>query len=132
MWVKLLLIAGFMWVLQGVMTYFQIKNFQIELKKMKKKGITGVGSVKNVFGSGAIVILSVDENGRIIEARKMMGVSVFARFTPLPELKDLYYWEAAGAIDNSKKILMKAVAIAADSISKKMKIDCSALTETFY
>lgn len=132
MWVKLLLIAGFMWILQGVLTYFQIKNFQIKLKKMKEKGIVGIGTVKNRFGSGAIVILSVDETGRIIEAQKMSGVSVFARFTPLPELNDLYYWEATGAIDGSNKILLKAVTMAVDSIYKKMKVDCSVMTETFY
>ncbi|MCR4431416.1 MAG: transcriptional regulator GutM [Tepidanaerobacteraceae bacterium] len=132
MWVKLLLAAGLMWIFQGVLTYFQIKDLQVKLKKMKEKGIVGIGTVKNRFGSGAIVILSVDETGRIIEAQKMTGVSVFARFRHLPELKGLHYWEAPGAIDESNKVLLKAVAAASDFLSKKMKADCSVMTETFF
>jgi len=119
MWIKLLLIIGLMWILQGVLAYFQIKNFQTKMKEMKKSGRVGIGTVKGRLGAGAIVILSVDGVGRIVEARKMTGISVFARFKPFPELKDLYYWEATKAVDSSNKALLKAVSQAADFLAKK-------------
>jgi glucitol operon activator protein len=123
MWIKLLWIIGLMWILQGVLTYFQIKNFQIKLKDMKEKGRVGLGTAKGRLGAGAIVILSVDETGRIVEARKMTGISVFARFKPFPELKDLYYWEATKGVDSSNKSLLKAVTRAVESLSEKTKVD---------
>lgn len=118
MWIKLLTLIVLMWILQGVFAYFQIKNFQTKMKEMKKNGRVGIGTVKGRLGAGAIVILSVDRTGRIIEARKMTGISVFARFKPFPELKSLYYWEAVKAVDGSKKALLKAVGQAADHLAK--------------
>lgn len=119
MWIKLLWIIGLMWMLQGVLTYFQIKNFQIKLKEMKDKGMLGIGTVKGRLGAGAFVIISVDATGKITEAWKMTGISVFARFKPFSELNGLYYWEAAKAVDEYNKSLLKAVTRAVESVSKK-------------
>ncbi|HHW01958.1 MAG TPA: transcriptional regulator [Thermoanaerobacterales bacterium] len=119
MWIKLLWIIGLMWMLQGVLTYFQIKNFQIKLKEMKDKGMLGIGTAKGRLGAGAFVIISVDATGKIIEAWKMTGISVFARFKPFSELNGLYYWEAAKAVDEYNKSLLKAVTRAVESVSKK-------------
>lgn len=119
MWIKLLWVIGLMWVIQGALTYFQIKNFQTRLRELKQMGRVGIGTVKGMLGAGAIVILSVDEKDRIVEALKITGISVFARFKPFPELKNLYYWEATKAVDGSNKSLFKAVSRAVESLSKK-------------
>jgi glucitol operon activator protein len=123
MWTKILAIIGFMWVLQGVLTYFQIKNFQRKLKEMKKYGRVGVGTVKGKLGAGAIVILAADKRGKIVDAQKMSGISVFARFGPLKGLQDLYYWEISHIIDNYDKITQNSLLIAADSLKKQYERD---------
>ncbi|WP_422445185.1 transcriptional regulator GutM [Thermoanaerobacterium sp. DL9XJH110] len=123
MWIKILVIMGFMWVLQGVLTYFQIKNFQRKLKEMKKHGRVGVGTVKGRLGAGAIVILAADRRGRIVDAQRMSGISVFARFRPLKGIKDLYYWEISHTAGDYDRVTQNSLLIAADSLKKQYEGD---------
>ena len=48
MWIKILWIIGAAWVCQGVLVYFQIKNFQ-KIAELKRHGRLGVGTVKGRF-----------------------------------------------------------------------------------
>ena len=48
MWIKILWIIGAAWVCQGVLVYFQIKNFQKKIAELKRHGRLGVGTVKAV------------------------------------------------------------------------------------
>jgi len=73
-------LAALAWILQGVLVYFQIKNFQNKIKELRKKGKVGVGIVKGHFGRGVIVILSIDNENIISDAQIMSGTTVFARF----------------------------------------------------
>ncbi|SHM92704.1 glucitol operon activator protein [Caldanaerovirga acetigignens] len=95
MTLKLLGIIALMWILQGVFSYFQIKNLQNKLKELKKKGRVGLGSSKGRFSPGCIVIIAVDKDGKIAEAYKMSGMSVFARFKEFEDIKGLYLNELA-------------------------------------
>jgi glucitol operon activator protein len=80
MWMKVLLIIGAAWVCQGILVYFQIKNFQKKLAELKEHGRLGIGTVKGRFGSGVIVILGVNDEDIITNAQIMTGITVFARF----------------------------------------------------
>lgn len=68
--------------LQGVFTYFQIKDFRKNVAQLRKEGRVGVGNEKRRAGAGAMVILAVDPNEVIINGRLMQGISVFAKFQP--------------------------------------------------
>ncbi|NLZ53174.1 MAG: transcriptional regulator [Thermoanaerobacteraceae bacterium] len=86
MWIKVLWLAALAWILQGVLVYFQIKNFQNKIRELRKKGKVGVGIVKGRFGRGVIVILSIDNENIISDAQIMSGTTVFARFVPFNAL----------------------------------------------
>lgn len=114
MWIKILWIAGVAWILQGVLVYFQIKNFQSKLKEMREKGKVGVGAVKGRFGRGVIVILCINDKNTIIDAQIMTGTTVFARFMPFKALinQNIEYLEAISKDmkKHTKSAISKAIA----------------------
>lgn len=83
---KLLLIAFLFYVLQMILTYFQVKNFRNNVDELRKKGVIGIGSKKRKLSAGTIVILVSNEFGDIIEGRMMQGFSILARFKNLKDL----------------------------------------------
>ena len=83
---KLLLIAFLFYVLQMILTYFQVKNFRSNVDELRKKGIIGIGSKKRKLSAGTIVILVSNEFGDIIEGRMMQGFSILARFKNLKDV----------------------------------------------
>ncbi|TYP56780.1 transcriptional regulator GutM [Thermosediminibacter litoriperuensis] len=119
MWVKILAIIGLMWILQGVLTYFQIKNLQGKIKELKKVGRVGIGSAKGRITPGNIVLIAADETGKILEAHRMSGMTVFARFKELEEMKGLYLWEVPYFLNDSDKGLKKAVENAVKTLKEK-------------
>lgn len=80
---KLLILAFTFYVLQMILTYFQLKNFQRNIAELKKIGIIGIGSKKRKLSAGTITILVSNEFGEIIEGRIMQGFSILARFRKL-------------------------------------------------
>ncbi|MFO7152318.1 MAG: transcriptional regulator GutM [Bacillota bacterium] len=93
MTVKLVGILAAVWILQGLLTYFQIKNLREKLRELKKKGRVGLGNSKGRLSPGCIVLIAVDGEGKIAEAYKMSGMSVFARFREFKDIKGLYLKE---------------------------------------
>lgn len=89
LWSLLLLILGILWLIQIVGTYYQMKHYRKILGQITRKGeegYVGVGNSKARFGKGVVLILVVDEDGRVENALKMRGMTVFARFKEAPEL----------------------------------------------
>jgi len=83
---KLLFIALLLYILQGILTYFQIKNYRSTVSALRIKGILGIGTKKKKLGVGSIVILVSDESGKILEGQLMRGISVWARFKQLKNI----------------------------------------------
>ncbi|SFL47882.1 transcriptional regulator GutM [Pelosinus propionicus] len=83
---KLLLIAFLFYVLQMILTYFQVKDFRSNVDELRKKGVIGIGSKKRKLSAGTIVILVSNEVGDIIEGRMMKGFSILARFKNFKEV----------------------------------------------
>lgn len=69
-------------ILQGVFTYFQMKDFRQNAAQLRKLGRIGAGTVKRKLGVGAIVILAADTNEIVVAGRILQGISVFAKFQP--------------------------------------------------
>lgn len=85
-WKPLMVIFVLSWILQGVLTYFQIKNYKERMSTLGSIGYLGVGRIKKKIGRGRILLLVSDETGKVIEAEEMKGISVFTRFKKKEEL----------------------------------------------
>ena len=67
---------------QGIFTYFQIKDFKKNADELRRLGRVSVGNKKGRMSAGAIVLFAADINGIVIAGRSMEGISVFAKFVP--------------------------------------------------
>lgn len=105
---RLLIIAFLFYVLQMVLTYFQVKNFRSNIAELRKKGIIGIGSKKRKLSAGNIVILVSNEFGEIIEGRMMQGFSILARFKSLKDVDGFNISELKEKVlrENSKNTAM--------------------------
>lgn len=87
---KILLLGLLFYILQTVLTCFQIKNFKKNFKELRlKRGIVGMGQKKRMISAGTVVLLSCNENGVLMEGRQMKGYSVFARFKEMKGIQGL-------------------------------------------
>lgn len=73
-----LLLAGYL--LQCLFGLMQIKNFSKAFSPLRKKGRVAIGRESGILRAGAIVMFAIDEEGNIIEGKRMMGVTIFAKF----------------------------------------------------
>ena len=91
-WSLLLLTLAVLWLLQILGTWYQMRHYREVLggiTREESKGYVGVGNARARFGKGVILILVVDEGGKVTKALRMRGRSVFARFNEAPELVGL-------------------------------------------
>lgn len=80
--IGLVIAAAFL--LQGLLSCFQMKHFTNEFIKLRRQGKVACGRKSGGFHAGAIVMFQVDDNGVIQTARKMEGVTCLARVRNLP------------------------------------------------
>ena len=81
---QLALLLGAMFLLQAVLSVFQMRHFSKEFIKLRRRGKVACGRKTGGFHAGAIVMFRIDEDGIIQESKKLMGVTCFARVTNLP------------------------------------------------
>lgn len=79
---KLLLIVFFLFVMQAIGGYFQIRNYRKSVKRVHKLGNVGIGQKRGKFLSGYLILIACDSNGIITGAEIMEGLSFFAKFKP--------------------------------------------------
>ncbi len=85
---KLFVIIAFMWASQLALAYMQAKNFQKDIKRLRKMGMvaTGMGG-KRYRGGRAFVALAADENNIVQDGLVLRGFTVFTKSKPLPKYK---------------------------------------------
>lgn len=79
--IMLLMAAAF--VIQLALGYFQIRNFTKTYIELRRKGKVAIGRRPGKFRAGTIVLFAVNNKGDILDAKKMQGVTVFAKFKKL-------------------------------------------------
>ncbi len=87
-----ILIAGLLWLLQILGTWYQMRHYQHVLSGIageNNKGYVGVGNARGRLGKGVILILVTGEDGLVSRALRMRGRTVFARFKDAPLLVGL-------------------------------------------
>jgi DNA-binding transcriptional regulator of glucitol operon len=85
------LIIGFViaWVIQFVMTFFQMRRFNKKLSQFKKLGTTAVGMSGSMYKRRTYGVLVIDKNEKILHAEQFSGWTVFASLKPVQELEGL-------------------------------------------
>lgn len=113
------LVLGAAFLLQFVLSSFQMKDFNNEFVRMRRKGRVVVGRKSGGFHAGAIVLFRIDDNGVIQEAKKIEGVSFLARIKDFPGFEGIYVKDLTKEmVPKSHKNLRKAVEDAANTYNK--------------
>lgn len=79
----LILLAFGAFAAQYFFTFIQMRSFSKHYGRLRAKGRVAIGRKKGCFHAGAIALLAIDGEGRIMEASYMQGVTVLARFKSL-------------------------------------------------
>jgi len=90
--VSLILLLAFLWLLQMVGTFFQMRHYREVLGGITRaggRGYVGVGNAKARFGKGVLLILVAGEDDIVRKVLRMRGMTVFARFQEAPDLLGL-------------------------------------------
>lgn len=73
----------------------QIKHFNQNYQELRQLGKVAIGRRAGKLKAGTIILFAVDSQGKILAARKMQGVTVLAKFHPLPQYvnEDIHYMD---------------------------------------
>lgn len=82
---KILFIIFVAFCLQAVGGYMQVKNYRKTVREIHKLGNVGLGQKKGKFFNGNIVMIAADNEGVIVKAVILDGVSFLAKFHPVDE-----------------------------------------------
>lgn len=79
--------------LQLLFGLFQIKHFNAVYKELRRKGKVAIGRRPGRIKSGTLVLFAVENEGKILDARLMQGVTVLSRFKRLDQYigHDIHY-----------------------------------------
>lgn len=77
--IALSIALGVAFLLQIIFSMLQMKYFSSQFVKLRKRGKVVVGRKNGFFFAGAIVMFLIDDDGIILEGKKMEGVTCLAR-----------------------------------------------------
>ncbi len=118
---QLALLLGAMFLLQAVLSVFQMRHFSKEFVKLRRRGKVACGRKSGGFHAGAVVMFLIDEDGIIQEGKKLMGVTCFARVTGLPGFEGKFVGGLTEAdLPKYGKNLRKAILDASNTYNKFM------------
>ncbi|WP_315078062.1 transcriptional regulator GutM [uncultured Clostridium sp.] len=88
--VFLIIIGITVWVLNFIFGLMQIKDFNKNYIELRRLGKVAIGRKKGMINSGTIVLIRIQDDGLILESRKMQGVTVVARVKQFKGLENMY------------------------------------------
>lgn len=89
--------AAFLWTLQCALGLWQCRRFLRHFKALRQAGRVAVGKARGRLAPGVVVLLCVDESGRVLCGRKLQGRTVFADARPFDALNGLQLSEVRAA-----------------------------------
>lgn len=97
------------YVLQLILGLQQLKHFNKTYLELRKKGRVAIGRRSGKIKSGTIVMFSVDDTGKVLDARKMQGVTVLAQFKMMPDYigQDIHYFDAYNPLVRKENQLLQ-------------------------
>ncbi|HEL9645545.1 transcriptional regulator GutM [Streptococcus suis] len=100
------------YILQIVFGLKQLKHFNTTYSELRKKGRVAIGRRAGKIKAGTIVMFAVDKSGKVLDARRMQGVTVAARFKTMPDYigQDIHYFDTYNPlIRKENKLLQIAI-----------------------
>ncbi|NLN70839.1 MAG: hypothetical protein GX142_08690 [Chloroflexi bacterium] len=82
----LVLLLFVMWIIQLVLTYFQMKRFYKRVNTLRKSGITSIGMAGSFLKGRIYTVIVIGEDDVIVNAEKLSGMTVFSTLKPVTEL----------------------------------------------
>ena len=77
-----ILLAAALWIIQGLLGFWQLRHFNQRFKLLRKEGRVVVGKSKGRIMTGVVIMFCIDQDCNIIKGEKMEGISNFARLHP--------------------------------------------------
>lgn len=96
----------------------QIKNFNETYKILRKKGKVAIGKRAGRIKAGTIIMFAVNTDGDIIDAVKMQGVTVMAKFKSLPQFYGFNIHDLSKShtlVQKENKLIQQAILNARES-----------------
>ena len=100
------------YVFQIFLGWQQLKDFNKTYTILRKLGRVAIGRKSGKIKSGTIVMFAVDENGRVLKASKMQGVTILARFQNMENFvgEDIHYFDKYNPlVRQENKLLQEAI-----------------------
>lgn len=98
------------WILQTILGYFQMKHFTKEFSILRRKGKVAIGKDKGKIKAGTVIMICIDENKNILEAKVMSGLTVFAKLKTIKELENQNFLNIdKDVINKFNKMTVKAI-----------------------
>lgn len=120
--VKLVFIFIALMVVQGGMSYFQIKNYRKNSIEIRKTGDMLVGQAKGGLKPGCIVMMALDPEGNVLETRCMLGRTVLHKFKVIHDFDGENVFESSDWVRRIKnEQLRKAVKTAIDTMLDQLE-----------
>ena len=100
------------YILQIIFGLKQLKHFNTTYSELRKKGRVAIGRRSGKIKAGTIVMFAVDRKGMILDAKRMQGVTVVARFKSMPSYigQDIHYLDTYNpVVKKENKLLQIAI-----------------------
>lgn len=100
------------YLIQIILGMKQLKHFNAVYAQLRQKGRVAIGRRSGKIKSGTLVMFAIDRAGTVLDARKMQGVTVLARFKEMPQFvgQDIHYFDSYNPlIRQENKLLQIAI-----------------------
>ena len=97
------------YILQIIFGLRQLKHFNTTYSELRKKGRVAIGRRAGKIKAGTIVMFAVDQSGKVLDARRMQGVTVAARFKTMPDYigQDIHYFDTYNPLSRKENKLLQ-------------------------
>ena len=97
------------YILQIIFGLKQLKHFNTTYSELRKKGRVAIGRRSGKIKAGTIVMFAVDRKGMILDAKRMQGVTVVARFKSMPSYigQDIHYLDSYNPVVRKENKLLQ-------------------------
>lgn len=114
------------YILQFLFSIYQIKNFNVTYRNLRRLGRVAIGRRSGKFRSGTIVMFAIDKKGIVISAKKMQGVTVLSKFKDMPAYigEDIHYFDRYNPIVRKENKLLQIAIENARDIFLQVEADC--------
>ncbi|MFU2077832.1 MULTISPECIES: transcriptional regulator GutM [Avibacterium] len=90
---SLIIVAVVAWLLQILLGWWQISQFNQAFEKLCKLGNVGIGRTQGRFKPKVVIAIAFDHNQRVVDSIMLKGLTVFSRPKSITHLTGLLHSE---------------------------------------